>query len=122
MRRLAAPRRRCWEVQRAPISRFSAFRNSFFPAQIAAIKDEVEALRARSEPDLVLTHCRDDLHQDHRVINELSWNAFRDHLLLEYEIPKYDGDLGRPNFYVPLSEALATPQGGYVDGLLRFAT
>lgn len=85
----------------------SDFRNSYFPAQVAAIKDEVEKLKLSLRPDLVLTHCRDDLHQDHRVVNELTWNAFRDHLLLEYEIPKYDGDLGRPNFYVPLTEPVA---------------
>ena len=58
-------------------------------------------------PDLVLTHTRDDLHQDHRLACELTWNTFRDHLVLEYEIPKLDGDLGRPNVYVPLTEALA---------------
>lgn len=86
---------------------FSDFRNSYFPAQVAAIKDEVEKLKLSLRPDLVLTHCRDDLHQDHRMVNELTWNAFRDHLLLEYEIPKYDGDLGRPNFYVPLTEPVA---------------
>lgn len=86
---------------------FSDFRNSYFPAQVAAIKDEVEKLKLSLRPDLVLTHCRDDLHQDHRIVNELTWNAFRDHLLLEYEIPKYDGDLGRPNFYAPLTEPVA---------------
>jgi LmbE family N-acetylglucosaminyl deacetylase len=56
-------------------------------------------------PDLVLTHYRNDLHQDHRVIGELTWNTFRDHLILEYEIPKYDGDFGSPNVFVPLDEA-----------------
>jgi LmbE family N-acetylglucosaminyl deacetylase len=77
------------------------FRDSFFPAQWEAIKESLNSLRSFS-PDLVLTHFRDDLHQDHRVISDLTWNAFRDHLVLEYEIPKWDGDLGRPNFYVPL--------------------
>lgn len=95
---------------------FSQYRNSFFPAQIAAIKEDVEGLKRDLTPDLVVTHCRDDLHQDHRVIHELSWNAFRDHLLLEYEIPKYDGDLGRPNFYVPVSEAIARRK---VDTLIQ---
>ena len=57
-------------------------------------------------PDLVLTHYREDLHQDHRLISELTWNTFRNHLILEYEIPKYDGDLGVPNFFVPLDESL----------------
>ena len=57
-------------------------------------------------PDLVLTHYRDDLHQDHRLISELTWNTFRDQLILEYEIPKYDGDLGAPNVFVPLDDPL----------------
>ena len=59
------------------------------------------------EPDLILTHTRHDLHQDHRLACELTWNTFRDHLILEYEIPKYDGDLGTPNVFVPVSEDLA---------------
>jgi LmbE family N-acetylglucosaminyl deacetylase len=62
-------------------------------------------LKSRVDPDLVFTHCRDDLHQDHRVVSELTWNSFRSHLILEYEIPKYDGDLGRPNFFVPVDQA-----------------
>ena len=64
-----------------------------------------EALGARV-PDLVLTHYRHDLHQDHRFVSELTWNTFRDHLILEYEIPKYDGDLGAPNVFVPLTESI----------------
>ena len=59
-------------------------------------------LAARPAPDLIFTHCRDDRHQDHRVLSDLTWNAFRDHLILEYEIPKYDGDLATPNLYVAL--------------------
>jgi LmbE family N-acetylglucosaminyl deacetylase len=78
------------------------FRGSYFPYEGARVKDYVEALKSL-EPDLILTHCRHDLHQDHRVVNELTWNAFRDHLILEYEIPKFDGDLGVPNTFVPLS-------------------
>lgn len=85
---------------------FAGHRNSFFPAEYAALKEEMERIKGYVQPDLVLTHRRDDLHQDHRVINELTWNAFRDHLVLEYEIPKYDGDFGQPNFYVPLDETL----------------
>jgi len=85
----------------------SSHRNSFFPAAYAEIKEEIERVKRDVQPDLVLTHCREDLHQDHRVVNELTWNAFRDHLVLEYEIPKYDGDIGRPNLYVPLDETLA---------------
>ena len=70
-----------------------------------AIKEAFEDLK-RIEPDLVLTHTRDDLHQDHRLACELTWNTFRDHLILEYEVPKWDGDLGRPNVYVPLEDDL----------------
>jgi LmbE family N-acetylglucosaminyl deacetylase len=57
------------------------------------------------DPDLVFTHYRDDRHQDHRLISDLTWNTFRNHLILEYEIPKYDGDLGAPNFFVPLEKS-----------------
>jgi len=79
------------------------FRTSFFPFEGLQIKEYLEALKKHGSPDLILTHTRDDLHQDHRVVNELTWNTWRSHLILEYEIPKYDGDLGRPNFFVPLS-------------------
>jgi LmbE family N-acetylglucosaminyl deacetylase len=74
------------------------------PAERDAVKDWVEGLKRLAPPDVILTHTRDDAHQDHRLVCELTWNAFRDHLILEYEIPKWDGDLGRPNLYVPLSE------------------
>ena len=83
------------------------FRDGYFPYEGAAIKDFFETLKS-VDPALVLTHHRDDLHQDHRVINELTWNTFRDHLIWEYEIPKYDGGLGAPNLYVPLPAAAAT--------------
>ena len=82
------------------------FRNGFFPYEGGKIKEYVETLKGVG-PDLVLTHSRDDLHQDHRLVSELTWNTFRDHLILEYEIPKYDGDLGMPNAYVALDEGLA---------------
>ena len=82
--------------------RVERFRDGFFPAQSAAIKEYFEALKPRVAPDLILTHYRGDLHQDHRLIGELTWNTFRDHLILEYEIPKYDGDFGSPNVFVPL--------------------
>jgi LmbE family N-acetylglucosaminyl deacetylase len=82
------------------------FRDGFFPYTGAQIKETFEALKARMSPDLIFTHYRHDLHQDHRLIAELTWNTFRDHLVLEYEIPKYDGDLGVPNLFVPLDEAL----------------
>jgi LmbE family N-acetylglucosaminyl deacetylase len=84
------------------------FRESYFPAMADRIKDEFERLKSVVRPDLVLTHRRDDVHQDHRTIGELTWNAFRDHLIAEYEIPKYEGDLGHPNLYVPLAESTAT--------------
>jgi LmbE family N-acetylglucosaminyl deacetylase len=79
-----------------------SFRNGYFPDQWAAIKDAFEALKGRSRPDLILTHYHRDLHQDHRTISELTWNTFRDHLILEYEVPKYDPDLGSPNLFVEL--------------------
>ncbi len=79
------------------------FRDGFFPSEIAGIKDGFEALAREFQPDLILTHYRDDLHQDHRTVAELTYNTFRDHLVWEYEIPKYDGDLGNPNLFVPLA-------------------
>jgi len=81
------------------------FRDGFFPYTGGQIKDAFEALKARITPDLIFTHYRHDLHQDHRLIAELTGNTFRNHLVLEYEIPKYDGDLGVPNVFVPLVEA-----------------
>jgi len=81
------------------------FRNGYFPHVAADIKDFFETLKRREPPDLVLTHFRGDRHQDHRTVGELTWNTYRDHWVLEYEIPKYDGDLGRPNCYVPVSAA-----------------
>jgi LmbE family N-acetylglucosaminyl deacetylase len=83
------------------------FRESFFPAQWVEIKEFFEQTRRAFEPDLVLCHHRDDLHQDHKTIAELTWNTFRNHLVLAYEIPKYEGDLGKPNVYVPLSREQA---------------
>ncbi len=80
------------------------FRDGFFPYVGADIKEYFEALKTRLSPDLIFTHYRHDLHQDHRVISELTWNTFRNHLILEYEIPKYDGDLGSPNTFVQLDE------------------
>jgi len=84
-----------------------AFRDGFFPEQGEDIKSWCETLKARLNPDLILTHYRDDAHQDHRQICRLTWNTFRDHCILEYEIPKWDGDMGQPNVYMPVSaEAL----------------
>jgi LmbE family N-acetylglucosaminyl deacetylase len=81
--------------------RLHGFRDGYLPYVGAEVKDAFEALKP-VEPDLVLTHARHDLHQDHRLASELTWNTFRDHLVLEYEVPKYDGDLGSPNVFVPL--------------------
>jgi LmbE family N-acetylglucosaminyl deacetylase len=81
------------------------FRDGHFPWQGSAIKGWFETLKDRPRPDLILTHTGDDRHQDHRLVRELTWNTFRDHTILEYEIPKWDGDLGRPAVYVPVSEA-----------------
>lgn len=82
------------------------FRDSYFPNEGAALKEWFEGLRSRIEkPDVIFTHWHGDAHQDHREVSRLTWNAFRDHLILEYEIPKWDGDLGRPNTYVALSGA-----------------
>ena len=78
------------------------FRDGFFPYDGGAVKERFERLKAEVAPDLVLTHRLEDRHQDHRLVAELTWNTFRDHLILEYEIPKYEGDLGRPNLYVPV--------------------
>ena len=83
------------------------FRDGFLPAQWAAAKETFESLKRLPDPDLVLTHEPRDRHQDHRIVSELTWNTFRNHLILEYEIPKYDGGLGQPNLYVPVSRALA---------------
>jgi LmbE family N-acetylglucosaminyl deacetylase len=81
-------------------------RDGFFPFVGAAIKDEFEALKLEFQPDVIFTHFRDDRHQDHQLISDLTWNTFRDHLILEYEIPKYDGDFGQPNVFVPLADAI----------------
>jgi len=78
------------------------FRNGFFPSLTAEIKTVFEELKTTVSPDLVFTNYRGDLHQDHRAVAELTWNTFRDHTILEYEIPKYDGDLGAPNLFVQL--------------------
>ena len=83
------------------------FRDGYFPYTAAPIKEFVESLKERTSPDLILTHYREDRHQDHRLASELTYNAFRDHLILEYEVMKKDGDLGRPNVYVPLDEETA---------------
>jgi LmbE family N-acetylglucosaminyl deacetylase len=82
------------------------FRDGFLPYEGGLVKEAFEELKAVVAPDLILTHYGNDFHQDHRLISELTWNTFRNHLILEYEIPKYDGDLGTPNVFVPLDEPL----------------
>ena len=89
---------------REPTVEILSRRDGYLPYEASEVKDTFEALKARIDPDLVLTHTRDDLHQDHRLVCDLTWNTFRDHLVLEYEIPKYDGDLGRPNAFVALED------------------
>ena len=80
------------------------FRDGFFPYDGAEVKAFFEQLKGEFSPDVVLTHQRHDLHQDHRTTCELTWNTFRDHLILEYEVPKYDGDMGSPNLFVTLGD------------------
>lgn len=82
------------------------FRDGFFPYVGGEVKEVFESLKD-AEPQVVLTHTRFDLHQDHRLVSELTWNTFRDQLILEYEVPKYDGDMSAPNAFVPLSERLS---------------
>jgi len=89
------------------------FTGSFFPFEGARIKAYFETLKA-FQPDLVFTHCRDDRHQDHRVLSDLAWNTFRHHLILEYEVPKYDGDLGTPNVFVPLDEDIGRRKAAHL--------
>jgi LmbE family N-acetylglucosaminyl deacetylase len=84
----------------------ASFKDSFFPYQGGELKAWFEGLKRRADPDVILTHRRDDAHQDHREACRLTWNAFRSHLILEYEIPKWDGDLGQPNLYAPLAASL----------------
>lgn len=86
--------------------KINQFRNSFFPYHGAEIKEYFEKIKQEFHPDIIFTHYRNDLHQDHRVISELTWNTFRDHLIFEYEIPKFDGDLGSPNIFVYLDEVI----------------
>jgi LmbE family N-acetylglucosaminyl deacetylase len=88
--------------------RIGSFRESYFPSEWPAIKDWFEEIKANFDPDLVFTHYRDDRHQDHRVLSDLAWNTFRNHLIFEYEILKYDGDIGHPNVFIPLAEQLCT--------------
>lgn len=82
------------------------FRNGFFPYAGGEIKEYFEAMKTKVSPDVIFTHYRGDLHQDHRTVSELTWNTFRNHFILEYEIPKYDGDFGTPNLFVPIEPTI----------------
>jgi len=93
------------------------FKDGYFPASASAIKDIFEELKNSVSPDVIFTHYRNDLHQDHRQLNELTWNTWRNHFILEYEIPKYDGDLGNPNFFVTLDDTLREKK---IELLMRF--
>lgn len=90
------------------------FRDGFLPYDGAAVKDFFEEMKTEINPDLIFTHRQQDAHQDHRLISDLTWNTFRNHLILEYEIPKYDGDMGRPNVFVPLEGPLQEEKVTYV--------
>ncbi len=96
--------------------RVGSFRESYFPSEWPAIKDWYEEIKSKFDPEIVFTHYRNDRHQDHRVLSDLAWNTFRSHLILEYEILKYDGDLGQPNVFIPLSEQFAVRK---IDLLLK---
>jgi len=100
--------------------RLQSFQDGFFPYIGGEIKGYFETLKREIKPDLIFTHCRHDLHQDHRVVTELTWNTFRDHLILEYEIPKYDGDLRSPNFFIHLDQATCQQKIDYL--MQHFAT
>jgi LmbE family N-acetylglucosaminyl deacetylase len=89
------------------------FRGSYFPSELAEIKDRFEELKP-VDPHLIFTHTKLDAHQDHRVVNELTWNTFRRHTILEYEIPKYDGDTGAPTVFVELPRTLAERKARYL--------
>src|SRR5687768_604613 len=92
------------------------FRDGYLPYEGAAIKEIFEKLKHEYTPDIVFTHFRDDRHQDHRLISELTWNTWRNHLILEYEIPKYDGDFGSPGVFAPLTAAMVDRK---IDLILR---
>jgi LmbE family N-acetylglucosaminyl deacetylase len=93
-----------------------AWKDGFLPYQGSQVKEFFEELKPTFSPDLIFTHYRGDAHQDHRLVCELTWNTYRHHLILEYEIPKYDGDIGSPNVFVPLDEAICRRKIDYILG------
>ncbi len=99
-----------------------SFRDGFLPYIGAPVKEVFEEIKTSFVPDVIFTHFREDLHQDHRMVCELTWNTFRNHFILEYEVPKYDADLRSPNFFVPLSDGQARKKVNSADALLCYAT
>lgn len=97
-----------------------SYRESYLPYQGKEVKEYFDSLPQVIDPDLIFTHYRHDLHQDHRVVCELTWNTYRRHQILEYEIPKYDGDIGQPNLYVPLTDEVSRDKVRLL--MERFAT
>jgi LmbE family N-acetylglucosaminyl deacetylase len=93
------------------------FRDCFLQSQYADVKSRFEEVKREVQPDVILTHWLQDRHQDHRLAGELTWNTWRNHLVLEYEIPKYEGDLATPNAYVPISAPVVRRK---IDHLKRF--
>jgi len=94
--------------------RIDTLRDGYLPYLGEAVKDRFEEIKRQFSPDVIFTHYRQDLHQDHRLVSELTWNTFRSHLILEYEIPKYDGDFDSPNFFVPLDESVCRRKIDYI--------
>ena len=90
------------------------FRDGFLPYSGPAVKDFFEEMKPLFDPDVVFTHFREDLHQDHRLVSDLTWNTYRDHLIFEYEVPKYDGDIGSPNLFVPFGEETLNKKIGHL--------
>lgn len=90
------------------------FKDGFMPFAGAEIKAVFEETKKTVSPDLIFTHNRKDAHQDHRILAEMTWNTFRNHFILEYEIPKYDGDMGQPSIFVPLSAEVAENKASHI--------
>ena len=93
------------------------YKDTLLPESKPELKKALESFKTEFLPDVIFTHHRHDLHQDHKVLAELTWNSFRNHLVLEYEIPKYDGDLGHPNFFVSLHESVVSKK---IQALLTY--
>jgi LmbE family N-acetylglucosaminyl deacetylase len=123
---LSGTQQRCREAQRAMRRfvrqqargelRFADFPDGRFPSAYESIKAFFESLKFESGPDVIFCHERDDRHQDHRIVNEMVWSTFRDQVVLEYEVPKWDGGLGQPNLYVPLPAKAAEAKA---DALIK---